>query len=111
MLKRYQLLLNDWLADHIKKMAKRYGTSFSELLRAIAYLEYISLIEIEYPQYKDKLDKELLNKQIKSGNLDAMGKEQFRLSISKLNFEARKAIDFFNTQEAKKAKVKERSKN
>ncbi len=35
MLKRYQVLLPDWLEDYVKLLADKYDLSFSEIIRTI----------------------------------------------------------------------------
>ena len=45
MLKRYQVLLDDWLADTIKALADKYVISFSELIKVILCLETMQLLK------------------------------------------------------------------
>ena len=92
--KRYQVLIPDWLEEYIKWGVKKYKLSFSELIRLEICQAVISYISELYPEYnaghsrKDFL--KILNsyekKQLKRENLDKI--------ISRIYFEARKAIEY-----------------
>jgi hypothetical protein len=109
MLKRYQVILEDWLADHIKQMADHYDMSFSESIRAALCLAYIDLIAQAYPKFKPNINREKAKKAIRAGNYDMMGMEDFHKRLSKLYFEARKAIDFYWNIQEKNKKAKGRA--
>ena len=49
MLKRYQVLLPDWLEDYIKIGVKSYGFSFSELIRLEICLSILTQIPAIHP--------------------------------------------------------------
>jgi hypothetical protein len=101
MLKRYQVILEDWLAEHIKKMSELYDLSFSETTRAALCLAYIELISQAYPKFKPAISKDRTKKAIRDRNYERMGRDQFHKSLSQLYFEARKAIDFYWGSEIK----------
>ena len=44
MLKRHQILLNDWLVEYIKNCSDRYDISFSEVIRLTLCVEMGLLI-------------------------------------------------------------------
>ena len=105
MLKRYQVLLNDWLAEHIKKVAERYDISFSETIRAALCYFYIGLIAKDYPKYKVKFEDVKKKATLKEGHYDKKAMEDFHKALSRIYFEARKAIEFFWNEENQKGKA------
>ncbi|RKY31417.1 MAG: hypothetical protein DRP74_04955 [Candidatus Omnitrophota bacterium] len=106
MLKRYQVLLSDWIADYIKFCAEKYDWSFSEALRLILSVEIVSWVSSVYPEYKPKFDSKELAKMGKDYMKRAPGKleEEFHKWISLIYFEARKATEFFIAQDNRKKK-------
>ena len=103
MLKRQQVLLNDWLSDYIKHSACKYDVSFSEVIRLTLCLEMGRNIAKLYPKYKfDITDKELKSMLLPtSGTIQKDDTEKRHKFISKVYFEARKAIEFAMQQEEK----------
>jgi len=109
MLKRYQVLLNDWLADHIKKISDRYDISFSETVRTALCLAYLDLITKDYPKYKPDFQDVEKRATLKEGDYDKIERTQFHKDLSRVYFETHKAIEFFWSQEnnrIKKLKVR-----
>ena len=106
MLKRYQVLINDWLADYIKKAADKNDLSFSEVIRLCLCLELGINISKKYPKFKYSIsDKEVAK--FKSGsfsNLDSKELEERHRFISKIYFEARKAVEFATNEQKKESK-------
>ena len=109
MLKRHQVLLDDWMVEHIKKIAEKYDLSFSETIRGALCLTYIHLIIKDYPSCKIDLRGVYERSSLKGGNFQKVGRGQFHRDMSKLYFEAQKAIDFFWNMEEKRSKRKKRS--
>ena len=101
MLKRYQVLLNDWLVDYIKSFTERYDLSFSEIIRIMLCLQSGSWITSVYPNYKFKINLEEIEKQLRILNKKKTLEEDEHKLASKIYFEARKAIDFFSAQQKK----------
>ena len=101
MLKRYQVLLNDWLADYIKVLAEKYDASFSEVIRLSLCMEYAYTISLRYPGFKTKLNHkkviEEMNTLIKTKKFEE-GRHKI---MSGTYFEARKAIEFALEKERK----------
>lgn len=94
MQKRYQVLIPGWLEDYLKLGVKKFGVSFSELLRLEICLSVISTMEALYPAYKTTFSvKEVFQaaQRFSKGKVD---KEEVDKLISKVYFEARKAIEF-----------------
>ncbi len=104
MLKRYQVLLNDWLADHIRKISERYDISFSETIRGALCLAYLTLIAKDYPDYKIDLKSTNRRISLKRGNYEKVGRELFHRDLSKIYFEAHKAIEFFWNEEKRQGR-------
>ncbi|MFC1514782.1 hypothetical protein ACFL5X_02665 [Candidatus Omnitrophota bacterium] len=104
MLGRYQILLNDWLADYFKFVADELDISFSEMVRLALCLHMLQVSPIAFPKHKIDIDWKLFenlvkNRQNISGNMDI---EKFHGFISKLYFEARKASETWIEADKKK---------
>lgn len=96
MLKRYQVILNDWQAEHYKEVSKKYDVSFSEMVRMALCLDIIYATQLSFPKYRAKLNDKLLKKAIKTRSItQAMTIEQFHAFLSKVYFEARKATELW----------------
>ena len=103
MLKRNQVLLNDWIVDHVKATAKKYDISFSEVIRLLVCLQACSHITMRYPEYKCKIKSSdlmhVINSMNKTNDLDP---EDLHKLFSNIYFESRKAMEFWGNQEAKR---------
>lgn len=105
MLKRYQVLLNDWMADYIKFISEQYDWSFSEALRLVVSVEIIGWVSAMYPKNRSKLtEKELVARSKKWLKKPDTLEEEFHKAISTIYFEARKSVEFYIAQETKKKK-------
>ena len=112
MLKRNQVLLNDWLADIIKDMSKKYDLSFSEVIRIFLCIELGKMISIAYPNHDHSLvynESEKIVQRKNNGNPLSM--EDLHTAISRLYFETRKAADLWNEEEEKISKKKKPKKS
>ena len=104
MLKRYQVLIDDWMEDYIKLVAEKYDTSTSAVIRVHLGVAILYVIETLYPGYKPNLgNKELqeLAKKAAKGKLEEADAYQM---LSKILFEARKAVEFRLSKEKKPRK-------
>jgi len=103
MLKRYQVLMNEWLADHIKKAARKYDISFSETVRILLCLEAIQLIAEAYPE-KIKLKHSLKDvlRIVRQRSKNKIKEEEFHQFLSQTYFETRKAIETWEQEEKKR---------
>ena len=100
MQKRYQVLIPEWLEDYIKLGVKKYGLSFSELLRLEICLSVISTMEALYPSYETTFSAKEVFQAVQKYSKGRVDKEEMDKLISKIYFEARKAIEFrFSTEE------------
>ena len=61
MLKKYQVLLPDWLEEHVKFLAIKYDLSFSEIIRGEICYTTLSAIMHRHPEYKPKLPPEKMS--------------------------------------------------
>lgn len=108
MLKRYQVLLTDWLEEYLKAAAEKYDLSFSEALRALLCNGIICGVASIFPEYKLELvlkELESYYKKISLNSNKVSTKEMdMHTLLSKLYFEARKAVEFSLAQEKKKNK-------
>ena len=112
MLKRNQVLLNSWIVDHTKAIAKKYDVSFSEVIRLLVCLQACTNIKMLYPEYESKVKLSALSSSIsttnKKGNLDP---EELHKLFSNIYFESRKAMEFWAIKEAEKnAKAAKKAK-
>jgi RNase P subunit RPR2 len=103
MLKRNQVLLNSWIVDHAKAIAKKYDVSFSEVIRLLVCLQACAHIKMLYPEYEYKIKTSDLSRAIratnKKGNIDP---EELHKFFSDIYFESRKAMEFWANKEAQK---------
>ena len=104
MLKRYQVLLDDWLADYIKLLAERYDLSFSEIIRVTLCYEFINMTHALYPKYRLALTKKEIARRVKKINAHKLTRAEHHMILSKVYFEARKAIEFRLSKEKPKNK-------
>jgi hypothetical protein len=92
-LKRYQVLLSDWIEDYIKYVAKKYDLSSSAVIRIHMALGIIFIRTAADPEYKlnfgDKQFQESSEKAAK-GELDEAEAHQL---MSRILFEARKVAE------------------
>ena len=103
MLKRYQVLLNDWLADYIKVLTEEYDASFSEVIRLSLCMEYAYTISLRYPKFKTKLSHKKTIDELNELKRTKRFEEERHKVMSRAYFEARKAVEFALEKE-KKAK-------
>ena len=109
MLKRYQVLLSDWLADYIKLISGRFDWSFSEVIRLMLAIEVLCWVSANYPKYPTKIDNKILAKKFKRYiKRPAALEEELHKALSGIYFEARKAVEFVSKQ---KSFVKPRNSN
>ena len=94
MQKRYQVLIPDWLEEYIKWGVKKYGLSFSELIRLEICQSVISYICHRYPEYKSGYTIKDFSNGVSDFEKGKMNPEDLDRIISMIYFEARKAIEF-----------------
>jgi hypothetical protein len=92
-LKKIQVMLPMWLSDHIERMSEIVDLSVSEFMRLQLCLAVIAYTSIAFPQYKP----DLTLKKICSDSrklLSSDDRESYLRFLSKIYFEARKAVEF-----------------
>ena len=99
MLKRYQVLIPDWLEEYIKYGVKRYRLSFSELIRLELCFSVLAMVCSLYPDYTPGVKCEEISAMIKESSNRELTREEIHRMTSKIYFEARKAIEFRMQQE------------
>ena len=94
MLKRYQVLIPDWLEDYLKEVSKAYGMNFSETIRAEVCIAIIQSVRTLCPEFNlDFSFKEMFDVS-KGKSPYSVDREVIQKGLSKLYFEARKAAEF-----------------
>jgi hypothetical protein len=99
MLTRQQVLIEDWLVEYLKLISERYDLSFSEVIRIGLCAQFTKMISLLYPGRKFDIDeKDFLDLLLKA-NADKKRREELHKYISKVYFEARKAVEYRMAQE------------
>lgn len=104
MLKRYQVLLPDWLEEYTMHLADKYNLSFSEIIRIQICYSILSAVSAFYPDYKPGTTIQEISKLALENIESDLGREELDRVKSKLYFEARKAVEFRLNKEKKKKK-------
>jgi len=105
MLKRYQVLLTDWLAEYAQFVSKEFDISFSEAVRILMCIGTVQAIKELFPQYKNKMTVKHMVGTIR-GEKDSKRREEITHKlISQAYFETRKAIEFRLSKSKKVKKV------
>jgi hypothetical protein len=94
MLKRYQVLLPDWLEDYLKWGVKQTGLSFSEIIRLEICVAVMEMITELHPEYKPNFSLSEIYGAVKSFQKKKIGKEDLNKLASQIYFETRKAIEY-----------------
>ncbi len=94
MLKRYQVLLPDWLEDYLKWGVKQTGLSFSEIIRVEICAAVMAMITELHPEYKPNFSLIEIYGAVKSFQKKKIGKEDLNKLVSQIYFETRKAIEY-----------------
>ncbi|NIO19800.1 MAG: hypothetical protein GTN76_03430 [Candidatus Aenigmarchaeota archaeon] len=104
MLKRYQVLLPDWLDDYIKFLVDKYDLSFSEVIRMELCIAILNMVPHLFPELKPDMSGKDISNYVKQ-NLEAeLEQEEIHRLMSKVYFEARKAVEYRLAREKKKQK-------
>jgi hypothetical protein len=111
MLKRNQVLLNDWLVDFIKYRADKYDISFSESIRVSLCMYFSTMIAAQESEFKPDIDIKKLSDLIEKYENTPQAEEERHKVISKAYFEARKAIEYYMKKESKRVKKEKKKKS
>ena len=101
MLKRYQVLLPDWLEEYLKFLVDQYDTSFSEALRVELCIAVLCMVPRLFPEYKSCTSVDEIVKCVNQNYEQEIDQDERHRHLSKIYFEARKAIDFRLKKETK----------
>lgn len=104
MLKRYQVLLQDWLEDYLTLLVDRYDLSFSEVIRIALCIEILTVVPLLYPEFKSDMDAKKISELIERKNEGAIDQDEIHRFMSKIYFEARKAVEYRLAREHKRKK-------
>ena len=102
MLKRNQVLLNDWMVDFLKFMSDKYDFSFSETIRLALCLYYGTMTVKQYPEYNFNITLEEIVDLMDNYESTIEGEEERHKTASRVYFETRKAIEFYMEKEKEK---------
>jgi hypothetical protein len=102
MLKRYQVLLPDWLEDYLKWGVKQYKLSFSEIIRLEICFSVLAMIEELHPEYKPNLSVKDIMSAVTSFDTSKATREDVAKYASRIYFETRKAIEYRTSKDTKK---------
>ncbi len=94
MLKRYQVLLPDWLEEYIKMGVETYGFSFSEIIRLEVCLSILTQIPAIHPEYKPRMNLQDILVAINQASTENIDKKKYDRFVSQIYFETRKAIEY-----------------
>lgn len=102
MLKRYQVLLPDWLEEYIKYHVELYDLSFSEIIRLQICFSTILAVDSIYPEYKPGINLQDFFEMTKKTDPKNLERADILQVISKVYFETRKAVEYRMKIEKKK---------
>jgi hypothetical protein len=94
MLKRYQVLLSDWIEDYIKIVAEKYDVSTSAVIRIHMALAIIFVVNTLYPEYKPNFANKVLQELSNKAHKGELEEAEAHNVMSRILFEARKAAEF-----------------
>lgn len=94
MYQRYQVLLPDWLEDYVKLISSRYNLSFSEIIRLELSFSILSTVMEFFKDYKPNISKKDIFEEVTKFAENKINKIEFSSTVSKIYFEARKAVEY-----------------
>ncbi len=92
--KKYQVILQDWMADYLEITAEEYELTISEVLRLEICFGILSATQQFFPEYEQKASIAENFKKFRDIKPKDIDREQFHKNISKILFETRKAVEF-----------------
>ena len=102
MLKKYQVLLPDWLEEHVKYLAMKYDLSFSEIIRGEICYTTLSAIMHRHPEYTPKLSPDKIMELFQEHEYaDSEETEVYRI-MTDMYFETRKALEYWKEKKSDK---------
>ncbi len=104
MLKRYQVLLPDWLEDYIKFLVNKFDLSFSEVIRMEVCIAILNMVSKIHPEFKLDITPEEIAEHIRENLKQELDQEMRHKLMSKIYFETRKATEYRMAQDKKDKK-------
>jgi hypothetical protein len=104
MMKRYQVLIPEWMEDYLKVAVERYDFTFSEVIRALLSISMLCITKHIQPEYQPGINIEEILKEITDEPDLYFDNAKLHDLLSKLYFETRKAVEY------REAKLKEQEK-
>ena len=111
MLKRYQVLLPDWLGDYIKSLVDLYDLSFSEIIRTEICMAILNSTASLYPKYKSGITSKEIYRLMKEEAQKNIEREDTHRILSKIYSETRKAIEYRMAKEKKQNLIRGQKAN
>lgn len=98
MLKRYQVLLPDWLEEHLEYLCSIYDLSFSEIIRGQICFSTLNAVLYLHPEYKAEIRPEEILKMFKEQDKNKLDRGEMHRILSRIYFETRKAVDYWQSK-------------
>lgn len=93
--KKFQVVLPGWMEEYLQLIASHYDLTISELLRLELALAFLCFVNHSFPEYEGPSFEDLgIPLAAEAPNHDKIDREQMHKVLSKIYFEARKAVDF-----------------
>jgi len=92
-LKKYQVLIPEWLEEYIRYLAEKYDLSFSEIIRAEVCFSILNTVTHFFPDYKSSLKPQEILEMMKDKLENDFEREEIHRILSKIYFETRKAVE------------------
>ena len=108
MFKRSQVLLTDWLEEHMKIVSERIDFSFSEMIRIFLCNGILHTASAVFPDSKSRINQQLLLDISKEGASPKTSQEKRHQLASKLYFETRKIVE--HTDKIMKKELKQKGR-
>jgi len=104
MLKRYQVLIEEWIEDYIKLVAEKYDLSSSAVIRIHMALGIMFVRTVVYPEYKINIRKEEFQEFSKKAAKGEFPEAAGHQLMSKILFETRKIVELRLAEEKEQKK-------
>ena len=100
MLKRYQVLIPDWLEKHLQYLCSMFDLSFSEIIRGQICFSTLNAILNLHPEYKPDIEPEEIMQMFKSQDKNKLDRSEMHRILSKIYFETRKATEYWQSKQS-----------
>ena len=90
---KFQVVLPDWMEDYLKHLVDRYDLNISEVIRLQICFAVMCMTEKLFPEFDAGLTPEAVTALPKADS-DNIDREQLMRTLSKIYFEARKAVEY-----------------